>query len=120
MTKAGIVNGDIFISFFNSREPFKSSIPKINGNDFYKNVRCGLLHETQTKNGWKISSNAEKSYDEIPETSTRTEKIINRTLFQRDLETAINIYRSEILHGTNKKELREFFIRKINNICNIS
>lgn len=53
-------NDKIFKSFFNNREPFKNYSPKINGKRFYIDVRCGLLHETQTKNNWKILQDLKK------------------------------------------------------------
>src|SRR5690554_2050192 len=54
-SKCYLRNIDIFQSFFDTREPFKSY--KIKGDDFYNDVRCGLLHETKTKNDWKIKAN---------------------------------------------------------------
>ena len=102
----------IFISFFNNREPFKSK--EINGMDFYRYVRCGLLHETQTKNGWKISAN---------ETNTSIKgKTINRNLFQKDIETLMENYKNAItkgedLDGIKVSKLRENFKVKFKNIC---
>ena len=59
-------NKEIFISFFNNRTPFKEL--NIDGGLFYQDVRCGLLHETQTKNNWKIKCDTAESglaYQEI-------------------------------------------------------
>ncbi|MFM7896133.1 MAG: hypothetical protein ACKO8L_09445, partial [Flavobacterium sp.] len=50
----------IFKSFLKFRSPFCNL--NVDGEDFYKSVRCALLHETQTKQGWKILANGyEKS-----------------------------------------------------------
>lgn len=53
-------NKSIFDTFFKKREPFKSQVPNIKGNDFYEYVRCPLLHETQTKNNWLIKLDKKK------------------------------------------------------------
>lgn len=44
----------VFVSFLTERHPFKSVFTKEAAQDFYEGVRCGLLHEAQTKNGWRI------------------------------------------------------------------
>ncbi|WP_395056651.1 hypothetical protein [Flavobacterium sp.] len=102
-------NVDIFISFFNKREPFKDLL--IKGDDFFWNIRCALLHETQTKNGWKIKANGvDKSIKD---------KIIYRDLFQKDIETVIENYKKSIIVNDNITTigLRENFIAKFNHIC---
>ena len=47
-------SSDIFISFLTNRMPFKDEFNKDQARDFYISVRCGLLHEARTKNGWTI------------------------------------------------------------------
>lgn len=120
-----INNACIFKSFFSNR--FIKNL-KIDGGDFYDSVRCGLLHETQTKNNWKIKLDTEKtglSYEEKDD-----EKFIYRENFQRDLETVINNYKAAItkkenlngdkienFNGIEINELRKNFISKFNHIC---
>lgn len=112
-------NEDIFISFFKNREPFIKY--NIDGSDFYKSVRCGLLHETQTKNNWKIKFDTLKtglSYRE-----DEGEKIIFRENFQRDLEIVIADYKKAIVNGlcvwdrSNIALLRKNILFKFNHIC---
>ena len=85
--------------------------------DFFKSVRCGLLHETQTKNGWKIwADGPDKSIDK---------KIIYRNNFQKDIESIIENYKEAIINGsdfdgTENKVLRDNFISKFNHICILS
>ena len=112
-------NDKIFKSFFNNREPFKNYTPKISGKRFYIDVRCGLLHETQTKNNWKIkkgieNGNAYELYDNF--------KIIYRENFQRDIQFLIDRYKNVIINGgefdgISACELRENFVAKFNHIC---
>ncbi len=111
---AGIKNGDIFISFFSKRHPFNSTAPQINGMEFYRNVRCGLLHETQTKNGWVIRSKEEVFYKEAD-----GKKIIYRSDFQSALTIVIGNYKFDIIKGIDT-DLRSNFIAKFDHICNES
>lgn len=49
--------------------------------DFYVNVRCGILHNGETRNGWKISRSG-KLFD-------ATEKKINATEFMKEMKKTI-------------------------------
>ena len=118
-------NKEIFISFFNNRTPFKEL--NIDGGLFYQDVRCGLLHETQTKNNWKIKCDTAESGLAYQEINNRNivEKIIHRENFQRDLEKLIARYRISIItradfDGIPACELRENFIAKFSHICTVS
>ncbi|EKT3964127.1 hypothetical protein AAIP55_001649 [Flavobacterium psychrophilum] len=119
--KGIILNGNdkIFKSFFNNRVPFKNYTPKISGKRFYVDVRCGLLHEAQTKNNWKIKKGIENgnAYE-----FDGNFKIIYRENFQRDLKKLIENYKHSIIYGIEFDgipacELRENFISKFNHIC---
>ena len=115
-------NKEIFISFFNNRTPFKEL--NIDGGLFYQDVRCGLLHETQTKNNWKIKCDTAESGLAYQEINNRNifEKIIHRENFQIYLEKLIARYRISIITRTDFDgipacELRENFIAKFSHIC---
>ena len=47
-------SSEIFISFLINRSPFKNVFNEDRARDFYVSIRCGLLHEARTKNGWTI------------------------------------------------------------------
>jgi len=119
--KINFYNQNIFVDFFKSRSPFKTKI--IDGESFYKDVRCTLLHETQTKNGWiirKKNSDENKFYEVEGQT-----KIIYRNNFQYALKKVIERYKKEITTGeglekNELKDLRENFLAKFNRICEIS
>jgi len=115
--KQDLQNKDIFISFFTNSETFKHM--GIDGEDFFKNVRCALLHETQTKNNWRIKkcSSATQSYCESP-----AAKIIYRDQFQKNLEDVIDNYKNALIKGEKfndilAKDLRENYIAKFNHLC---
>ncbi|SDS50997.1 hypothetical protein SAMN05216503_3291 [Polaribacter sp. KT25b] len=109
----------IFISFF---DKFKDEFHDLEGRDFYSNVRCGLLHETQTKGNWIIRVDTEDTkkcykYDD-------GNYIIYRNNFQEKLEQLLEEYRKAIVDGKKFKEigistedLRDNFIAKFNHIC---
>lgn len=115
LNKQQINNSYIFQNFFKKRIPFKNL--HIDGNVFFESVRCGLLHETQTKNGWKIRAKGKgKSIEN---------KTIYRNDFQNDIEVLIQKYKEAIVKGEifdkmGGDVLRENFISKFNHICEIS
>jgi hypothetical protein len=56
--------------------------------DFYRNVRCGILHQAETMNGWRIRRDG-------PLFDVQT-KTINATLFHNEMETCLNYYCSTL------------------------
>lgn len=60
-------------------------------NDFYKNVRCGILHNGETKNNWKILRSGEL-FD-------KTNKSINATKFMNNLVIVIKQFQKELLNS---------------------
>ncbi|MBD0350568.1 MAG: hypothetical protein ICV65_05370, partial [Flavisolibacter sp.] len=49
-------SSDNFISFLTQRSPFDKYFGKTKAKGFYKNVRCGLLHEARTRGKISIPS----------------------------------------------------------------
>ncbi|ARV15787.1 hypothetical protein [Polaribacter sp. SA4-12] len=114
-----IKNGYIFEQFF---KDFSDSFDNINGGDFYSKVRCGLLHETQTKGNWIIrvaKENNDKCYE-----YDDGNNIIYRNNFQEKLEELLEEYSKAIADGKKFEEigisiedLRKNFRTKMNHIC---
>ncbi len=77
-----------------------------NGDWFYKQIRCGILHQAETTAGWRILRKG-KLLDE-------DERTINATLFIRHLQAAVVDY-AEQLEMDNK--LWRKFRRKMNAVC---
>lgn len=71
--------------------------------DFYKNVRCGILHQAETSNGWRIRRDGDLFDNET--------KTINATLFHKEIEECLNYYCStlgqEEWDSTNWKNFRK-------------
>lgn len=105
-------NRDIFIKFFEEREPFKSL--GIDGDDFFENVRCGLLHETQTKNNWVIRKEEDMQIEFYKVDGNK--KIIYRKKFQDAIETVITEFKSQLVTNGNSS-LRQNFVDKFNHMC---
>jgi hypothetical protein len=67
------INGSrkIFEGFFEDSEN-KRFFPDVNGKLFFQKIRCGLLHQAQTKGGWKIVRSG-KYWDEASLSINRDE-----------------------------------------------
>lgn len=100
----------IFESFLENREPFKTQFAALNlATEFYKNVRCAILHEAATRGGWIIRTN----------TATLIEKqgdylIVNRVLLVEAIVAYLENYKQELFGSC---ALKGAFIRKFNAIC---
>lgn len=76
---------DTFCKFFNRNNKFN----EFTGNDlpslFYKNIRCGILHQGETTGGWRIkrNQNSKLIFDD---------KIIDANHFRDDLKSVVENY----------------------------
>ncbi len=77
---------DAFCSFFERCAGLNSplSIFSQEADDFYKGIRCGILHQAETTNGWRIRRDG-PLYN--PENKT-----INATMFHKELENVLSLY----------------------------
>ncbi|WP_372366420.1 gamma-glutamylcyclotransferase family protein [Candidatus Uabimicrobium sp. HlEnr_7] len=103
----------LFKDFLLGHAPFNEQFSEKLAANFYSHIRCGLLHEAQTKETSKIrarsSSNLVKELD-------KGNMIIYRTNFQEALICFIENYKNELL--VNMKR-RQNFIRKMDDLCGI-
>jgi len=98
----------MFKSFLINREPFNMVFDHDRSEDFYSNIRCGLLHEAGIKGGWRIRANSEsKSFIDFEK------KEIYRNNFKDAIEKFIDQYKKDLLVD---KDLQESFIRKFNSL----
>lgn len=112
-TKEYFKSQPIFESFLKNREPFRAHFAVGDlAVDFYENVRCALLHEAATRNGWKIR------IDTTALIEKRTEShILNRVLFVKAIKQYMCNYKAELLVN---HELKKAFIQKLDSICETS
>jgi hypothetical protein len=99
-------SSEAFDSFFRRCAEQKSELGVFadHADNFYRGVRCGILHQAETARGWRI-----RREGPLFDPST---KIINATLFHNELEKVLMAYRgtlkqsdwdSEIWHNLRKK-----------------
>jgi len=102
-------SSNLFVNFLTSRIPFSSEFNTNLAHDFYIGVRCGLLHEARTKNGWRIW--AKDSADRMVNSGDR---IVFRDNFQAALLKFISAYIAELPYNL---EYQKAFIRKFDSLC---
>ena len=103
-------SGDMFESFFVNRAPFNTEFNAAMAHDFYEGVRCGLLHEARTKNGWVIwAKHGSRIID-----ATGAQKILYRDDFQKALLEFVAWYKSVLISDS---AIQEAFIRKFDSLC---
>lgn len=103
-----------FTNFLRDQSPFDEYF---NDNDlradFYEGVRCGLLHEARTKNGWKIRvAGTRKSSDQIIDAE---QKLVYWDNFKLAFDRYLDVYKGELISDA---ELQKAFHRKLNSLCN--
>jgi hypothetical protein len=125
---------DKFKNFLETHEPFKPVFSKLVSqktnniktfaDDFYSNVRCGLLHEATTNNGWIIkSSKNTKSQMSFVDLSDENRKIIYRDTFFEAIKNFSSNYQQQIHQNKKDKNnqfLRDNFCRKLDYLCMIN
>jgi hypothetical protein len=74
-------------------------------NDFYYNVRCGILHQAETKNGWHIRRKG-------PIFDLETKKI-NATKFHKAMEECLKYYCNELKKSDWNSKIWEDFRKKM-------
>jgi hypothetical protein len=84
-----INSGVAFEAFFNKPE-HKQYFPDVNGDIFYHAIRCGLLHQAQTKESWRILRSG-KQWDDSP-----NQKTINRIDFTEGMKKCFESFLEEL------------------------
>lgn len=102
-------SGVIFEAFLASRPPFSREFNPSLAHDFYESVRCGVLHEARTKNGWTVSAKSKDGTIVEPNL-----KIVYRDNFQSALLEFVEWYKREL---PLRRDLQEAFLRKFNSLC---
>tara|TARA_Y100000782_G_C10187314_1_gene267554 strand:- start:6952 stop:7560 length:609 start_codon:yes stop_codon:yes gene_type:complete len=102
-------SGEVFKRFLTTRDPFKDFFNEELATEFYSNVRCGILHEAMTNNGWRIHAKSKENL--LIDTEN---KIVFRDDFQAALELYIKKYGQSL---TTNEELQSALVRKFNALC---
>lgn len=100
---------EIFTKFLSGDPVFAPAFPTIDeAEEFYVSVRCGLLHEAQTKNGWTIWAGT----DQGPIVDAKR-KIVFRDKLQKAILGWVQGYGLSLVKD---KTLQDGFLRKFDNL----
>lgn len=93
-----------------------------NPNDFYKNVRCALMHEARTKENWHVNATKKTIKSELKFIETEDGKIkIFRSILHYKLLDYLNEYCNDLrMNSIDSKLLRKYFARKLDSLYEIS
>jgi len=81
--------------------------------DFYDDIRCGLLHQAEAKNQWRVRRDQHKLL-----TTVGTGYVINVMLFHAAIKASLDDYLAQLLLPENH-ELREKLWTKMGFICDV-
>lgn len=101
---------EIFCKFLTSRSQFSKEFPPALALQFYKEFRCGVLHQAEVGGNskvWSVGPLVRMDGDSI---------IVNRTEFHERLKSEFTAYLSELRNPTNT-QLRSNFRKKMNFIA---
>lgn len=99
---------ETFVQFLSSEPLFE----KFKGfeKDFYINIRCGILHQSETINGWKVLRKGEL-FNNITKT-------INASKFLDNLEITLHNYTSILKTAEWDSKIWKQLIKKLESIIN--
>jgi hypothetical protein len=102
-------SGQMFSTFLTKRQPFCAVFNASLAADFYSGVRCALLHEARTKDGWIV-----KAKGSVIVEVCAGRKLVFRNNFHDALLNFIEWYRGAL---PADQALQEAFIRKFDSLC---
>ncbi|SRR6266550_3048460 len=99
-----------FCSFFDGHQQFAPL--RGHARDFYRGVRCGILHQAETTLGWRIRRDTPTLLDQAGRVRT-----INATQFVEALQAVLDHYRDELKAAAWDDELWTCLRYKMNAVC---
>ncbi len=99
-----------FCSFFDAHAAFAAL--RGHARDFWKGVRCGILHQAETALGWRLRRDTKDLLTITPGVRT-----INATLFVRALGEALDGYRDQLKAAPWEDDLWDCLRRKMKKVC---
>ncbi len=109
---AGHLGKDIFNNFFDRNISFKPFSGY--GQSFYTNIRCGILHQAETKGGWIIRRKNKNCILDI--SSDPSKKVINADEFIESLRLSLDEYCNELIVSDWEDEIWENLRNKMGSI----
>ena len=105
-------SASLFESFLTTHKPFKQFFDDKTAGEFYKTVRCGLLHEAATKDKSKIRGDSDKGIAK----DTDDGLIVYRSALSKGIQEYLESYKAELMASD---ELKKGFLRKMDDVCQI-
>lgn len=99
----------MFKNFFNNEQDNFPNFSDAISVEFYKHIRCGILHQSETTNAWRVLR-VGKLLDE-------TEFSINAELFLESLNKSVSKYLDELVHSDFDSDLWKKAFIKLKDIC---
>ena len=99
---------NLIVEFLQIREPFSATFDATSAQDFYVGVRCGLLHEARTTNGWRILEEGPNGI---------LADVANRILYRNNFQEALLEYKVYGKTLEDDQQLQQGFIRKFDHLC---
>lgn len=94
---------------------YKDTAIEINGKGipkrFYSDVRCGILHNGETRKTWRIRRDSDKIL-----TITKNSKLINATIFLSEMKEVLNDYHRKLKISDADSELWSVCKARLENI----
>ncbi|MBY5751470.1 hypothetical protein [Rhizobium leguminosarum] len=100
-------SGELFATFLAKTAPFDALFTPDTAAEFYRQVRCGLLHEARTKGGWVIQASGSLGVD-CPR------KTVFRNTFQKNITDYIEAYGHALVADPG---LQAAFVRKFDDLA---
>lgn len=100
-------SGQAFKQFFTTERNF--SIFKSREQEFYVNIRCGILHQGETKGGWTVNRNGTNIFDDKT-------LVVDSVAFAKELETSLKNYSYNLKSAKWDSELWNNFRKKMRKI----
>lgn len=97
---------EIFENFFKREE---NIFPIFRDIKFYENIRCGILHQAETTEGWRIIRDGMLV--------NINNKTINATIFLEKLTESLNNYKTELETSDWDAKIWKNAIKKLEAIC---
>lgn len=98
---------EVFISFFDRWPSFK--VFRDDARGFYKNIRCGILHQAETTGGWRIHRKGPLLDQE--------HRTINATKFLHELGIVLEEYCDKLKSEPWTSACWKSFRKKMNSVC---
>ena len=80
------------------------------GNEFYDNVRCGILHQAETTGGWRITKQGKTLFKPAS-------RIVNAKLFRENLNEVLDRFCGELKSADWDSDEWNNVFKKMEVIC---